>query len=52
MANKLIGAVILAVAIAIYVLVMSQEYYELHEAAGRFYALLTVAFFALRGKAA
>jgi len=52
MANKILAAVILAVAIALYVVVTRQHYYELHQLAGQFYALLTVAFFALRGRAA
>ena len=49
--DNIVGAVILAVAIALFVLVMSQDMYELHEDAGRFYTLLTVAFFALRARA-
>ena len=51
MVEKLIAAVILAVAIAVFVVVVNQDVYPLHEAAGRFYTVLTVAFFALRARA-
>jgi hypothetical protein len=51
MVDKLIAAVVLAAAITLYVVVVNQDIYPLHEAAGRFYTVLTVAFFALRARA-
>ena len=51
MVDKLIAAVIFAVAIAVYVVVFNQDVYPLHVDAGRFFAVLTVAFFALRSRA-